>query len=809
MIPINLEIKAAAAVGPVEAELRRLLAADPLADGQELRRRLLESGLLQARDLPLFNDVFIRARTRVVYERVNQELQGGARTIEDLHKAILPAESTSTSTPIRRLIDTEYKKAMAMRALEPLGQPSRDDGLRLLTGKAPTPPILPLAKIASSTGFVDYLPQEDGVVRVVPLWVELAGRRYPQVGLAMALQMLGVHPADVRIERERIVIPQPDGSQRIVPVRRQRLEDNASPYDGFIDLPWFGRRNNWEGMYDYPDRRYPSAHRPILHVWNLVQFRQRIRANNQAADLAVGELFKIVDGADGPILREFGKRTYSPDDPAALKAWIERALGHSDIQEVFKQAEETERSGAALDDDTLGILRAVRDLKRVMPQNLALQSDWERRRREVAEEFAGKAVLIGWTATGAAADFVPTPLHAKCPGPIVHGVVFNNIMNGDLWRAAPAAATTLCVLLVGLLTTLGASGPSPLTSTVSAAVIAAGYITVNGYLLFDYGDLILGLASPLTAATSAWLCCVVLRWVIERAERARITRRFRSYVDPELVNYVIEHPESTKLDGQIKEMTVVFTDLAGFTTISEKLGPATVGLLNEYFGIMVPAIRSGGGYLNKFLGDGIMFFFGSPRENPRHAADAVATVMKMQELIPPFNQQLKARGLPGVKMRVGISSGLMVVGDAGPSDASDYTVLGDAVNLAARLESANKATGTLIMMNDRCAELIGDRCLLRPLAKLQVVGKTQGVATFEPLCWADRADESQRRLAAMTREMFDHYQAARFTECERAAQAIDAVFGASKLTALYVEECRRLIAEPDPQFAGVISLTEK
>ena len=264
-----------------------------------------------------------------------------------------------------------------------------------------------------------------------------------------------------------------------------------------------------------------------------------------------------------------------------------------------------------------------------------------------------------------------------------------------------------------------------------------------------------------------------------------------------------------KLEGEVRELSVVFTDLAGFTTISERLREATVPLLNEYMGRMVPLIREQGGYVNKFLGDGIMFFYGAPRTDAAHAVHALTTVLRMQQALVPFNQSLAERGLPPVAMRAGIASGDMVVGDAGPADAADYTVLGDVVNLSARLESANKATGTYIMVNDRTAELVGELFLLRPIGTLQVVGKTQGVKVFEPLAFSSEATDAQRQTVALSQAMIDAYVAGAFGDCVQAADAMDMALGKSKLAALYRDLAARYMQAPPDNFDGTVVLTSK
>ena len=180
-------------------------------------------------------------------------------------------------------------------------------------------------------------------------------------------------------------------------------------------------------------------------------------------------------------------------------------------------------------------------------------------------------------------------------------------------------------------------------------------------------------------------------------------------------------------------MTVCFTDLVGFTTMTEQLREQAVPILGRYINRMVTIMRKHRGFLNRLMGDGIMFSYGAPLENPNHAVDAVNTVLEMQEEMATLNRELADEGLPQLAVRGGVSTGKVVVGDSGGTEAVDYTCLGDTTNFGARLESANKFTGTRNLISARTAELLDGQFLLRPVALLQVAGKRQSVMTFEPL----------------------------------------------------------------------------
>jgi adenylate cyclase len=253
---------------------------------------------------------------------------------------------------------------------------------------------------------------------------------------------------------------------------------------------------------------------------------------------------------------------------------------------------------------------------------------------------------------------------------------------------------------------------------------------------------------------------------------------------------------------------VVFTDLAGFTTLSEKLRERTVPILNEYMGLMVPIIRRHTGYVNKFLGDGMMFFYAAPLDNPNHATDAVQTALELQFAMIDFNRRLHEQDLPQVSVRIGISTGNMVVGDAGSEDASDYTVLGDSVNLAARLESANKYTGTAILINDTCKQHLPDTYLLRPVGKLQVVGKSESIMTWEPLCVAAEASNWQHQTVELSQTIVEQFETGNFESCLAAILAYEEALGSDKFSRFYQRQCEHHQAAPE-NFNGCIVLEAK
>jgi adenylate cyclase len=457
-------------------------------------------------------------------------------------------------------------------------------------------------------------------------------------------------------------------------------------------------------------------------------------------------------------------------------------------------------------------LKALRELRALREQVPRLEQQLADERAKLRQVFEGRAVLLGWTATASIADFLPTSLHPRCPGVVLHGVIFNQILTGEVWRTLPKWAVLLVTVGVGLLATAAVTFLSPGKALAAAVALLAGYLLLNGFVLFDKYNLVLGAAGPVVAIGAAWSGGTLAKLLLERWERARITRRFRSYADPKLVDYVLKHPDQPLFEGQVRELTVVFVDLVGFTHLTETMGASAVQLLNELWETLIPVIKDNDAYVNKFLGDGLMFLYGAPEQSPRHARDAVNTVFAVRKALDEFNRGAVAKGWPAQGLRFGISTGNMVVGDAGAPriERADYTVIGDAVNLGARLESANKAVGTTSLLTGRTVELAGDEFLFRPIGKLQVVGKQQGVMTYEVVARGDEATEEQKSLAADTEAVVAAFLSGNLKECVGAIEGFESRHGKTKLTAIYRARCEYFMQDPPPApFDGQIALTEK
>jgi adenylate cyclase len=264
--------------------------------------------------------------------------------------------------------------------------------------------------------------------------------------------------------------------------------------------------------------------------------------------------------------------------------------------------------------------------------------------------------------------------------------------------------------------------------------------------LFNYGSFVLMMMGPATGIMAGYATSTMYHFVAERRERMLIKSMFSAYVHPSVVDALIAHPETLVLGGERKDLTVLFSDIEGFTTISQDLAPeALVGLLNEYLSIMTEVILRNHGTLDKYIGDAVMGFWGAPVPRQDHALHACLAALQMQGAMTEVNARWAVEGKPGFRTRIGIHTGPMIVGNMGGSGKFSYTVVGDSVNLASRLEGANKEYGTGIMVSEATFALVRERIVGRELDRIAVKGRTEPVTVFEILRERSRPPEGKEK----------------------------------------------------------------
>ena len=345
--------------------------------------------------------------------------------------------------------------------------------------------------------------------------------------------------------------------------------------------------------------------------------------------------------------------------------------------------------------------------------------------------FRDKLVFVGVTATGLP-DVFPSPFGetGKMPGIQMHAAVADDVLSNRFMRPAGSAARIAAVAAVALVVGIVAAFVSvPWTVGVALVTVAAfGFLSLS---LFRSG-VFLNLSQPVLALALSLFGGVAYQYFVEGREKRRVKALFGRYVPRDVYHQLMADPALARLGGTRREMTVLFSDIRGFTTATERGAPeAIVAQLNEYFSRMVEVIFAYHGTIDKFVGDMVMALFGAPLDDRSHADHAVSAALAMSAALGELNRKWVAEGRQPMEIGVGVNSGEMIAGNIGSEAIMSYTVIGDAVNLGARLESLNKDYGTRIIISDATRSRLTGAYGLRRLGDVVVKGKTQAVTIWE------------------------------------------------------------------------------
>ncbi|MCX7935105.1 MAG: adenylate/guanylate cyclase domain-containing protein, partial [Planctomycetota bacterium] len=334
-------------------------------------------------------------------------------------------------------------------------------------------------------------------------------------------------------------------------------------------------------------------------------------------------------------------------------------------------------------------------------------------------------------------------------------------------------------------------------------ILAAAYI-----LMFRH-YLLLNVSYPLLAGFAVMLAVTTLNYFFEGQQRRYISSAFSRYLAPELVKQLAERPELLTLEGTQKDLTVLFSDIRDFTSLAENMSARELSaFLNEYLTPMTGVILERRGTVDKFIGDAIMAFWGAPLANPDHAVHACRAALAMVERLSALQPRWQARGLPAIRIGIGINTGIMSVGNMGSAQRFSYTVIGDNVNLASRLEGLNKVYGTTILLAESTRQAIGERFFCRLVDRVRVKGRGAAVAVYDLLLEGE-PPASLREEMSLFAKAVAAYQAREFQTALRLCQDLQAR-RPHPLYAVYQERAQHYLAQPPPpDWDGVYEATSK
>ena len=676
--------------------------------------------------------------------------------------------------PERDLLAETYARDRAFGALARFMGPERGDGSAL-----DAPPIAPVAARAAGAGFVNSEADADGQYRrVKPFWPTPYGS-LPQFGLAAGLLHAGIPVADVRVERGALVLP---NGNRIA------LEAGDIYVDWPTDIFETSVRSGTVGGSEGSGGLVAIGALVDLAEQRQVLAEQEDRYRALGADIAREQTDLAADDLQSVPVSDAVR--------AKIKEQGEFIAGDLTLKGTDDVAD--------LPDDQRRLVGAYREWWRLDQQVPASRAAIDAAAAQVRAQLEGKLVFVGFVATGVMADMINTVYGPRTPGVFFHAAVADMAITAAHVTLWPWWSGLALGLAFGTACAFTAWRTGAGTSTLVMLGIVGGWGWLGGHWAFASLDVMVPVAVPAFAAIVSQASSVSAAAIVNAREKARITRQFQARVSPQLVARLASDPDALSMGGELRESTILFGDLAGFTTISEKLGSeAVVATLNLYMGAMTRELTDRRAYVNKFLGDGLLAFWSAFGEEPEQGQLAVEACRACQKVVREIGERPDRQGLPPVSLRLGVATGKVTIGDCGaPPDLNDYTVIGDSANLAARLESANKQFGTAILFDGRTRELIrdpGDLPIV-PLGKVVVVGQSTPIDLFTMLVEPPAEGWIESVGAAV-----EAFRRGDFAACESAWAAHEARFGKTKIAKAF----REALEDPEDLRDGVLRLRAK
>jgi adenylate cyclase len=427
--------------------------------------------------------------------------------------------------------------------------------------------------------------------------------------------------------------------------------------------------------------------------------------------------------------------------------------------------------------------------------------------------FKNKMVLVGATAVGIY-DLRVTPFSPVYPGVEIHATVIDNILHQNFLVNSPLTmfVDVCAIILLGLLVGITVPRAKAAQGILLILILLGLFILMNGYI-FAHFKIWLNLIYPTLTMMTIYLGITVHRYMTEEKEKKKIRGAFQYYLTSSVINEMLKDPSKLKLGGDKKNLTVLFSDIRGFTSFSETMTPEQlVHLLNEYLTAMTDIVFKYDGLLDKYMGDAIMAVYGAPLDQPDHALRACRTALDMMKELKKLQKKWAGEGQPVLDIGIGISSGDMVVGNMGSQMRFDYTVMGDSVNLGSRLESINKEYGTNIIISEYTYEAVQDVLLCRELDSVRVKGKKLPVKIYELL--GEKKDttdtEEYAELIRRFNEALEKYKQAHWDEAIASCHQVLEIRPDDPPSCLYIRRCEDLKENPPPiPWDGAFTMTKK
>ncbi|MCK4670039.1 MAG: adenylate/guanylate cyclase domain-containing protein [Nanoarchaeota archaeon] len=424
-------------------------------------------------------------------------------------------------------------------------------------------------------------------------------------------------------------------------------------------------------------------------------------------------------------------------------------------------------------------------------------------------EFEDKLVLIGATAPDLHDEsFVPTSAGKAMPGVEVHANTIQTMILKDFLRQQSVLSIILLIFIAALLTAIIIWKMHIFSASITAAVLGVAYIFLAIYA-FNFGVIMNILYVPIAIGLT-YTITILYFYMSEKKSKKELHNMFGKYVSPVVIEELLKNPSLLKLGGQKREITVFFSDIRGFTTISEEITPEKlVHVLNEYLSAMTKIILNHQGVVDKYIGDAIMAFWGAPLDQPNHAILGCSTAIDMAKDLRELRKKWKQEGFPEIRVGIGLNTGKAVIGNLGSYDRFDYTAIGDTINLGSRLEGITKQYGVEIVISENTQKRVADKFVTRKLDLVAVKGKKRPIFIYELVGRKEDVKKDDYELISAYEAGLENYLNKRW---ENALKEFRNALKIKKDVAaeVFAERCRRFKRTPPPkEWNGVWVMTTK
>ncbi len=659
-------------------------------------------------------------------------------------------------------------------------------------------PVPCLAEAARGGGFVSVRADPlDGKMRRLKVLWEADGRVHAHLMLGVSMDVLGVPPEGVRIEEGPTLVLQPADAPEV----RLPLDDLGQAIVDWVPGEWarfygphlpYSRVVSLARMHVEIGRLLESAIlRQELPV-DLAEWRRRISA------LAPGE---ARDPSDSVTSGERGLsriRELEAEMEAAVEAEVRRL--DQEIAGLGEGGGRAYRSFLKAAREAVGgALAAVQGIRK---EAAALEE-------ELRSRVRGKVCVIGASHFGST-DIKATPFYAEFPAVSLQSSLFNMVESRSRLRRAAPSVSRMAVLLVGLFVSLVSISAGPIRAGLMSLGVLFVYLVAGSWVFFQQG-LWVDFVGPILAAALGYTGIIAHRGLMSAQDRKEVEALWGQYVSPGVVDLMLKHPEMQRIFAERRLVTTLFSDVSGFTAECERLPAETVrDLINSYLEEMSTPILERSGYLNKYEGDAIMACWGAPISQGDQAVQSCLAAIEMMEKLKVLQRRFLEEGLPLMHTRIGINTGHVLVGNFGSNRKFDYTVIGDHVNLASRLEGANKSFQTAMLISEATRESAREVIEVRSLGKVRVQGRDQPVVIHELLGRKGELSEAQRAVRERFEGALDAFMRANWQEATAGFRGVLELAPLDGPSRFYLSRIAELSVKSLPEgWDGVVALETK